>query len=211
MKNRSLRFRRGVGGVVVAILLIAMVLGTKVVSGSALEAATPKEFSASSFGKAQFPKVKALIIANAHDLSTVASAIQSDAKKAAMSYGVVEGTSFPVYSVKFTGVAGTVDSAGILPITVKGLAAGVTVRVQTGPAISGTALRDATGTIHFPQFVNQIQYQDAGSALTEELKNQVLASIKASDLAGKTVTIIGSFQLINPASFLLTPVQIEVS
>lgn len=211
MKNRSVGFRRGVWALVVVIVIVAMGLGTKVVSGSALAATAPKVFSASDYGKKEFPKVKALILSKANDLSVVATAIQADATNAAKSYGVVEGTSFPVYSIKLTGVAGTVDAAGMLPITVTGMPGGIVVRVQTGPAISGTALRDATGTIHFPQFVNQIQYQDAGSALTDELKKQVLSSIKASDFAGKTVTVIGAFQLVNPASYLITPVQIGVN
>lgn len=210
MKNKSVGFRRGVWALVVVVVIVAMGLGTKVVSGTALAATAPKVFNASEYGKKEFPKVKALILSKANDLAVVATAIQADAGKAAKSYGVVEGTSFPVYSVKFTGMAGTVDAAGMLPITVEGVPATITVRVQTGPAISGTVLRDATGTIHFPQFVNQIQYQDAGSALTDELKKQVLSSVKASTLSGKTVTVTGAFQLVNPASFLLTPVQIEV-
>ncbi len=209
MKNRSVGFRRGVWVAVIVVLFAAMILGTKVVTGDAIAATVAKEFNASEYGKTQFPIVKDLIIAQAHDLPTVATAIVADPAKAATTYGVVEGTSFPVFSVKFTGVAGPVDAAGIMPVTVPGVPSSITVRVQMGPAISGTVLRDATGTIHFPQFVNQIQYQDAGSALTNELKTQVLSSINAADLAGKTVTIVGAFQLVNPASFLITPVQVE--
>ncbi len=211
MKNLSTRARRGIWALAIVAVIVAMGLGTKVVSGAALAASAPKVFSASDYGKKEFPKVKALILSGANDLSAVATAIQTDAKKAAESYGVVEGTSFPVYSVKFTGVAGAVDADGILPVMVTGLPGGTSVRVQTGPAISGTVLRDATGTIHFPQFVNQIQYQDAGSALTNELKKEVLSSIKVDAFAGKSITVVGAFQLVNPASFLITPVQIEVN
>ena len=52
---------------------------------------------------------------------------------------------------------------------------GIRVRVQTGPAINGTDVRDATGTVEFGQFKNQIEYQDAGSALNDQVKAQVLA------------------------------------
>ena len=149
MKNRWVDRRRGLWVLAVTVVLVAMGFGTKVVSGDALAATTPKVFNASDYGEKEFPKVQALIIAKANDLPVVATAIQADATKAAKSYGVIEGTSFPVYSVKLTGVAGTVDASGILPVTVTGMPAGVTVRVQTGPAISGTALRDAPGTIHF--------------------------------------------------------------
>jgi ABC-type branched-subunit amino acid transport system ATPase component len=58
--------------------------------------------------------------------------------------------------------------------------------VQTGPAINGTDLRDATGTIEFGQFTNQIEYQDAGSAINNEMKKAVLAGLDPSALTGKT-------------------------
>ena len=48
------------------------------------------------------------------------------------------------------------------------------------------------------------------AALNTELKAEVLSKIKAADLASKTVTVTGAFQLVNPAGFLITPVKIEV-
>ena len=86
----------------------------------------------------------------------------------------------------------------------------VKIRVQTGPAINGTELRDATGTVQFGQFTNQIEYQNAGSALNNEMKQSVLAAIDTNALAGKTVNVVGAFRLINPKSWLVTPVRLEV-
>jgi predicted lipoprotein len=179
MKNRSVRFRRSVWAIVIVALLAAMVLGTKVVSGKELAAATPTSFNASEYAAKTFPKVLKHIIENAKGLAVVSTALKANAADATKTYGVVEGTSFPVFSVTFTTVAGKADSQGIIPVTVDGVPSGITVRIQTGPAISGTDLRDATGTIHFPDFTNQIQYQDAGSALNDELKKKVLAKITA--------------------------------
>ena len=84
------------------------------------------------------------------------------------------------------------------------------VRVQTGPAINGTDLRDATGTIAFGQFVNQIDYQNAGSALNKEMKKQVLSKIDTATLTGKTISVVGAFKLINPNNWLVTPVKLDV-
>jgi predicted lipoprotein len=84
------------------------------------------------------------------------------------------------------------------------------VRVQTGPAINGTDLRDAPGTIAFGDFSNQIDYQNAASALNDQLKKQVLSKVDAASLTGKTVSIVGAFQLINPNAWLITPVSLEV-
>lgn len=210
MKNRSAAFRRSVWTGAIVVLIVAMGLGTKVLTGEELAAATPTAFSAADYGVKTFPVVQAAIVTNAHDLGTVATALAVDPKAATEKYGIVEGTSFPVFSVTFTAVAGAADAAGMVPFSVEGVPAAVKVRMQTGPAINGTDLRDATGTIHFPDFTNQIEYQDAGAALNTELKAEVLSKIKAADLAGKTVTVTGAFQLVNPAGFLITPVKIEV-
>ncbi|MEO2037276.1 MAG: DUF2291 family protein, partial [Martelella sp.] len=80
----------------------------------------------------------------------------------------------------------------------------------TGPAINGTDLRDATGTIAFGQFKNQIEYQDAGSALNNEMKKDVLAGIDTANLSGKTISVTGVFKLINPKNWLVTPVEMSI-
>jgi predicted lipoprotein len=210
MKNKSAAFRRTVWTGVIVALVVAMGLGTKVVSGEELAAATPEVFNSVDYGATTFPIIQAAIEENAHDLGTVAAALAADQAAATAEYGVVEGTSFPVFSVTFTAVAGAVDAAGMVPFVVDGVPATVIVRMQTGPAINGTDLRDATGTIHFPDFTNQIEYQDAGAALNAELKVEVLAQLDAASLAGKTVTVTGAFQLVNPAGYLITPVKVEV-
>ncbi|MCY1247832.1 hypothetical protein D9M72_611990 [compost metagenome] len=84
------------------------------------------------------------------------------------------------------------------------------IRVQTGPAVNGTDLRDATGTIEFGQFKNQIEFQNAGSALNNEMKKQVLEGVDVNNLVGKTVSVTGVFKLVNPKNWLVTPVGLEV-
>ena len=212
MKNTSLAFRRGTSALGVLLLLVAMGFGTKVVSGEALLATVPVVFNSEEFGAEKFPEVMDTIIQNAQPLSEIATALVTDQAAATTEFGTQEGTGFPVFSVIFTAVAGTPDAGGFIPFTVEGVPGTITVRMQTGnPAITGTDLRDATGTIHFPDFVNQIEYQDAGVALNNELKKTVLANIVAADLAGKTLTVTGAFQLVNPASYMITPVKIEVN
>jgi predicted lipoprotein len=93
---------------------------------------------------------------------------------------------------------------------VAGVPSDLLIRVQTGPAINGTDLRDATGTISFGQFSNQIAYQNAGSALNDKLKQQVLSKIGTASLTGKTISVVGAFQLINPKGWLVTPATLSV-
>ena len=81
---------------------------------------------------------------------------------------------------------------------------------KTGPALNGTDLRDATGQIEFGQFRNQIEYQDAGSAINNEVKTAVLGGIDPASLSGKTVSVIGVFKLVNPKNWVVTPVRFDV-
>ena len=193
---------------IVVVVLVAMFFGTKIVTGDGAAADSGK-FNAAEYAAEKWDsEILPAILDNENDLVEVATAIAADPAEASSEFGVVEGTSAPVYTVSFTGVAGLYE-AGVMPVTVDGLPAGVTIRVQMGPAINGTAIRDASGTVHFPQFTNQIEYQDVGSELNNLVKTTVLDGFDPVALNGTTVTMTGSFQLINPTSYLITPVEIE--
>jgi predicted lipoprotein len=192
----------------VVVLLVAMGWNTKVVSIRSQVAAQPGAFDPASYGLAEFPKVRSQIVSRAVDAATLAAAIAKDSTAAGTKYGV-PGEIGPEFSVKFTGVAEKA-TFGVYTINVPGVSNTVTVRVQTGPAINGTDVRDATGAITFGQFTNQIDYQNAGSALNSEVKTQVLAKVDTAKLTGKTVSVVGVFQLVVPNSWLITPVTLEV-
>jgi predicted lipoprotein len=202
------RFRLPIASAAALVLLAAMALDTKVVRIGSPADIQPGVFSAAEFGKSEFPKVKAAIESRAVDAKTVASAIAKDKDAAGKQYGVEAGSG-PEISVKFTGVAGKAES-GVYEVAVDGVPGALVIRVQTGPAINGTDLRDATGAIAFGQFVNQIDYQNAGSALNKEMKKQVLSKIDASKLTGKTISVVGAFKLVNPNGWLITPVKLDV-
>lgn len=200
--------RRGVWAGVILLVILGVVLGTKVVPSDDPLAQGAVEFDKETFGAEQFPAVQESVTERAVDAVTLAAAISADATTAAADYAV-PSSGGPVYSVTFTGVVGEGQS-GIVVIEVPELPDEPLIRVQTGPAINGTELRDATGEIQFGQFKNQIDFQDAAAALNDEMKEQVLADIDAAGLEGKTVTITGAFTLVNPAAWLVTPVEVQV-
>lgn len=191
--------------------LLVVVLGTKVVPQGQVEelAEGPAAFDKATFGAEQFPVVQAAIAERAVPAPELAEAIAADPEAAAADHGV-EAAGQTVFSTTFTGTVGE-GSGGIYEIDVDGMPEGVTVRLQTGPAINGTELRDATGEFDFSQFTNQIEFQDAGAALNETMKAQVLDPLDAEDLSGKTVTVTGAFTLVNPEGWLVTPSAMEVS
>ncbi|MDR5773109.1 DUF2291 domain-containing protein [Caballeronia sp. LP006] len=209
IKHQGKRGMRVVIGIVLlAILLIAMAMSTKIVKiGSGADTQT-KEFEPEAYGKKQFPKTQAAIEKRAVDAATLAAAIAKDQDAAGKQYGIAGGGIGPEMSVKFSGVAGKEDS-GVYEVKVPGLPDSLVIRVQTGPAINGTDLRDATGDISFGQFTNQIDYQNAGYAINTEMKKQVLSKVDTAKLTGKTVDVVGVFQLINPNGWLVTPVKLD--
>lgn len=195
-------------GAVVLAVLAAIALDTKVVRIGSEEDTRKAGFSPEAFGAETFPKVQAAVEAKAVDAPTLAAAIAADKAAATKQYGVPAGTG-SVFSVKFTGTVGE-GKSGIYAVTADGMPEGVGIRMQTGPAINGTDLRDSTGEIQFGQFTNQIEFQNAGSAINKEMKKQVLDAVDTANLTGKTVAVTGVFRLVNPKNWLVTPVRLEV-
>lgn len=202
----SPRISRGVliGLAVCAVTIGAMAFDTTVVKIGSEQDVRAEVFSPDAFGVTEFPKVQANVTSRAVDAVELATAIAADAKTAEAKYSVGG-----VYPVKLQGVVGE-GKSGIYYVEVANLPQPLKLRVQTGPAINGTELRDVTGEIAFSQFTNQIEYQDAGSALNKEMKKLVLDGIDNSALTGKTISVVGAFKLVNPKSWLITPVSLEV-
>ena len=211
----KLRPRRILVPAAILVLLAAMALDTRIVKIGSEADIAPNTFSPAAFGEAEFPKVRSAIEARAVDAVTLAAAVAKDKEAAGKEYGVepaksgVATSNGPVICIKFTGVASKGESFEHV-VKVEGIPSTLIIRVQTGPAIYGTDLRDATGTISFGQFVNQIDYQNAGAALNKEMKKRILSKIDTATLTGKTVFVVGAFKLTNPNNWLVTPVKLDV-
>lgn len=199
--------KRGIWIGVIVVVILGLVLGTRVVPADDPLAQGTEKFDPATYGAENFPTVQSAVVDRAVDADELAEAIAADPAAAAEEHAV-QSSGGPVYSTTFTGVVGEGQS-GIYEVAVEGLPDDLLIRVQTGPAINGTELRDATGEIEFGQFVNQIDFQNAASALNEELKTQVLADIDTASLTGKTIEVTGAFTLINPSSWLVTPVELS--
>jgi len=146
---------------------------------------------------------------NAVDLATLLTDLAAGADEA--DFGNTSGASSAyAFPVTFTGVAGDL-TAPVLPVTVAGVPEGTTVQIQVGPAVSGTALRDVTGTVDFNDFENQLEYQNAAGELNNRVKTEVLADFDAAAAAGKTITVTGAFLRVNPALVSVVPISIEVT
>ena len=205
-RKTDLKLVAGSGAVLV--LLAAMALDTKAVRIGSAQDVQAGAFSAPAYGKAHFPKVQSEIESRAVDAAVLAAAMAKDPAAAATKYGV-PAPAGPEYSVKFTGKVGKQDF-GVYDVAIPGVPDTIHVSVQTGPAIMGTDLRDATGSIKFGDFHNQIEYQNAGSALNNAMKAEVLSKVDVSDLTGKTISVVGAFEPTDPAEWVITPITLTV-
>jgi len=199
--------KRGILIVVILVVVAFIALGTRVVPYGSEVAGAEQAFDAESYGPEKFPEVQEAVIERAVDADVLAAALAAD-KDAAVAEYAVQSSGGPVFSVTMTGVFGE-GASGIYGFTVDGLPEELNLRVQTGPAINGTELRDATGEIVFGEFTNQIDYQNAAASLNEAMKADVLGGLDTSALEGKAATITGAFTLINPEAWLVTPVSVE--
>lgn len=84
-------------------------------------------------------------------------------------------------------------------------------RVQIGPVIRGTAIRDSLSFVNFNDFTNQIDFAQFGKAFNTYVDKTLLEKLPRDDLAGKQVKVVGAFPLPAAGELpLITPITIEV-
>ena len=198
------------GAVIALVVVAAAIASTKVLSiGEAAEASQAGAFEPADYAAEHFDAdIVPAITEDATELSALLDDLAAGADEADFGHSAGSSSAYS-FPVTFTGVAG-VPNGSILPVTVEGLPEGVVVQVQIGPAINGTAIRDATGTVNFNDFTNQLEFQEVATELNTLVKDQVLADVDPATLEGKTITVTGAFTRVNPALVSVVPVEFEV-
>lgn len=193
-------------------LLIAMVLGTKLIPLSDPGALGPEKFDAAQYADENFESlIVTTILSDAVPADELVAAISADLDEAGATFGHRDGQSAWAFPVSFEGVAGEVNPvSGQLPVAIDGFPDDIRVIVQMGPAINGSALRDVTGEISFGMFTNQLEFQSVAVELNNKVKELVLVGIDPATLNGQPVRVVGAFSAGNPAAWIVTPVQFEV-
>lgn len=172
-------------------------------SGTAFDAATYA-------GSVWDSKVLPAVDARAVDADTLLKELKADPAAAGKKYGVVPSSgAAPSFLVTGSGTVTAVDTASPTgPVSVA-LAGGEEVELMTGPVILGTALRDAVG-IGFGDFTNQIDYQNAATALNTHVKESVIHGVDLSTLKGKKVDFRGAFTHLAGAPINIVPISLKV-
>ncbi len=159
-------------------------------------------------------KVIPTVDQQAVSLDTLFPAIQKDPQGAVKQYGNTIGGAFN-FLVQFSGTVVTVDTkslTGTVTVDADYAAGTLPVKIQIGPIILGTALRDAVKFITFEQFTNQMQYGEVSDELNTRVSNDVISKLDLKGLAGKKISVKGAFtyDTANPRDLLVTPVIVAV-
>lgn len=197
-----------IAGAAILVLLMTIAIDTTVVTIGSDQDARQQAFSPDDFGRDEFPRIQKFVLENAIEATKLASELAENKKSATEKFATATGV-FPIFPVRFVGVAGE-GKSGIFNIVVEGMPDGAKVRVQTGPAINGTELRDVPDDIEFGAFKNQIEYQNVGAGINKAMSAEILSALDRESLTGKTVTVVGAFKMINPKNWLVTPVEFTV-
>jgi predicted lipoprotein len=204
----------------VSLRAVGIALGVLVIAAIALDttykdADAPKPtaggrpaFEPAQYGAKTYPKVAATIDQKAQPLPDLAAALDKDPEAAGKQYGHREGNSPYSFATSGEGIAGE-TKAGLMEVRVPGVPKSTRVSIQVGPAINGTALRDAVGFISFNQFVNQVDFADAATSLNSQVKTKVLKAVNAKDMKGKRVSFTGAFTALTPTVLTITPTKLE--
>jgi predicted lipoprotein len=172
-----------------------------------LTAAGRPAFNPDQYGRQTYPKAVATLEKDAQPLPVLTAALQKNADAAGAKFGHRAGNGPYSFAVRGEGIAGKAKH-GVLPVKVKGVPNGTTVAIQTGPALPGTSIRDAVGFIEFGQFLNQVEFADAATALNTQVKAQVLKKLDPQSLPGKRIRFLGAFTYLAPTAITVTPVQV---
>ncbi|TPJ35347.1 DUF2291 family protein [Mesorhizobium sp. B2-3-13] len=84
-------------------------------------------------------------------------------------------------------------------------------RVQIGPAMRGTALRDSLDFVQFNDFTNQIDFAQFGKAFNAYADKAVLSKLPREALEGRAAKVIGAYTIEGGQDLpLVTPAEAEI-
>jgi predicted lipoprotein len=160
-------------------------------------------------------KVLTFLQTRAGPFLDVSALAKSDLDAAAAKYGhkEKEGSAPWTLAAKVSGTiirAETASRAGYLDTDVDGDGK-ADVRIQIGPVIKGTAIRDSLDFVNFNEFKNQIQWAEFGKAFNVHVNRLTLEKLPREGLEGRKVEALGAYPLPSSGQpALFTPATITI-
>lgn len=195
---------------IVSVLSLA---GCKIVPIAEQQGATPAGFNATGYADGVWTtQALPFFSETARPVASVVPAIMANLEAAGTQFGYRAGEGSPwSFVVNGTGevtAKNTESRAGTLEVAIEGLPQPVVV--QIGPVIRGNAVRDALPFVSFKDFVNQIEYANAGKALTALAYASIAPNAEAVAV-GDIVTFTGTIAMSRASDAItVTPVSLAV-
>lgn len=157
-------------------------------------------------------KLVPAVMSGAVDARTLLDALAASPEEAVARYGRREAGGATYFIVQGRGVVLSLDTrsrVGLALVDVAPFDQRPDLSIQIGPVLRGVSLRDATGVVRFSDYVNQIQFADAGNQLNDRVLKTVLARLDPAALAGRRVAFAGTLAAETPLRDLV-PVKLVV-
>lgn len=151
--------------------------------------------------------------ADAVDLKEFLTEANGDLTALAEQYGTYSmGTSGDLsYVVKGTGTVESVETeskAGTMTVKIDGYEGSEVVKLQIGPVIKGSAVRDTLSFIKYGDYTNQQEFAAVSQSIHDLIQETVVNPESAAEYEGKKVTFVGCFTVKDNTELLITPVEL---
>jgi len=173
----------------------------------------PQEFDAVKYVESLWAEEMPGVLEQAVDLAELLPVVAGGADIAGARWGRREGNGPYHVIVKGSGRVLEVDLSsrtGIAVLQIETPEGPARARLQVGPVLQGTSIRDALPGVSFDQFVNQIQFADVANELNATAEREVLGALQREDLAGTSLRVVGMATLDGADGLVtVTPVRLE--
>lgn len=161
-------------------------------------------------------KLVPAVLNSAVDARELLTAIAASPAAALERFGRRAPSGGSYYIVKGEGIVIAVDTrsrAGLALVDIAPFDQRPDLSIQIGPVLRGNSLRDATGIVRFSDFVNQLQFADAGNEINSRVLKTVLGPLDMSRIKGRTVSFAGALEArekVQPPLAELAPVTLTI-
>lgn len=144
----------------------------------------------------------------------VISSIKSDPENAGEEYGIRESSAGTPWKYIISGEArivslNTESRNGTVGLDLKPYDNQTDLKMQIGPVIRGTSIRDSLDFISFDNFGNQIEYAQFSSELNDKVLQKVLSEFNFENLLDQEINFKG-VAVEDSSEIVLTPVEIDL-